>query len=490
MIARAKAWFAGIDHPAWVRFLVGLAGLALALVCAMSSTVFRREGNEFGTAVTASLALLLAGFTGLYTVPYLAKRAALEGFREAIDYDVTKEGIVYLAMTLVVGVAALNTNNNLLFIIVAAMLSAVLVSGVASMQILRGLRLEANLPAHVFARQSVMARLNLRNVYPTPAFSVSVVPPKEQHAAKWKWVRGIFAFPSKRTLHEQWVRLPDWKLVRVEATLPPEAIYRSITYFPYVGAKSAAHADVELLFPKRGRYQQDSFGIATRFPFSFLKKTRKVPIQSEIIVYPAVTQTDDLLEVLPMITGEFEAFVAGRGHDLYRIREHQPGDSARLVDWKATAKSGALKVREFTREDERKLRIIFDNPAPGRLSADDYEGAVELAASLAWHFAGLNTQLAFVAAGYEDTHDVLDFLRYLATVTPSAAVVDVLEGITPTDDYNIVITCRPRGSVPTALWSSSYILFMERERRGTEKIALTRNGSTGNSASKLERYTS
>jgi uncharacterized protein (DUF58 family) len=474
MIARAKSMFTGINHLAWIRFFVGLAGLALAFVAAMSSTVFRRQGNEFGTAISASAALLLAGFVGLYTVPYLAKRAALEGFREVIDYDVTREGMVYLAVVLVVGVAALNTNNNLLFIIVAAMLSAVLVSGVASLVILRGLRLEAVLPAHVFARQSVMARLNLANKYVTPAFSVSVVPPKEQHGASLRWQRGTFAFPPKRPPHEQWVRMRDWKLVRVPATLPPEAIYRSITYFPYIAPKSVAHADVELFFAKRGRYLQDSFGIATRFPFSFLKKTRKVPLQREIIVYPAVTETDDLLEVLPMITGEFEAYVAGRGHDLYRIREHQPGDSARLVDWKATAKSGALKVREFTREDERKLRIVFDNPAPHILSEADYENSVELAASLAWHFAAMNTQLAFVAAGYSGKADVMDFLHYLATVAPAEGS-NVLEEIAPGGDYNIILTCRPRGSVPTALWTSSYIIFMERERRAAEKFVARRN---------------
>ncbi len=65
-----------------------------------------------------------------------------------------------------------------------------------------------------------------------------------------------------------------------------------------------------------------------------------------------------------MITGEVESFVRGRGYDLYRIREYMPEDSARHVDWKATAKSGSLKVREFSREDERKLRLVFDNPAP------------------------------------------------------------------------------------------------------------------------------
>ena len=48
-----------------------------------------------------------------------------------------------------------------------------------------------------------------------------------------------------------------------------------------------------------------------------------------------------------------------------------PEDSARHVDWKATARTGTLKVREFSREDERKLRIVFDNSAPGMLPSRD-----------------------------------------------------------------------------------------------------------------------
>jgi len=63
-----------------------------------------------------------------------------------------------------------------------------------------------------------------------------------------------------------------------------------------------------------------------------------------VVVYPAVEPTDEFLDILPMITGEFESFVRGRGYDLYRIREYMPEDSARHVDWKATAKSGSLKV--------------------------------------------------------------------------------------------------------------------------------------------------
>jgi uncharacterized protein (DUF58 family) len=259
------------------------------------------------------------------------------------------------------------------------------------------------------------------------------------------------------------VRWPDLKLKVRENPVSPDAIFRGSIYFPYIASGSAAHADVELLFPRRGLFVQDGFGLSTRFPFSFLIKTRRIPVTREMVVYPSVEPTDDFFQVLPMITGEFEAFTRGRGYDLYRIREYLPEDSARLVDWKATAKSGSLKVREFTREDERKLRIIFDNPPPGTVDADDYENAIQLTASLAWHFAGTNTQLSFVAPGYEGSSDVLDFLRFLALVKPESGD-SVLKSLPATQDYNLVITAQAHGSVPTELWSSSYIVFMDKEK--------------------------
>jgi len=120
----------------------------------------------------------------------------------------------------------------------------------------------------------------------------------------------------------------------------------------------------------------------------------------------------------PLITGVFENFKRGRGSDLYRIRECMPEDSARYVDWKARAKSGSLKVRVFSREDDRKLPIVFDNPAPGVLFA--YENAVRLAGSLAWHFARENTTLSFLAQEFSGGSDLFGFLSYLALVEPQA----------------------------------------------------------------------
>ncbi|HVP50858.1 MAG TPA: DUF58 domain-containing protein [Terriglobales bacterium] len=451
----------GIDRGAWIRFFIALAGLALAFAAALFSSIARESGNVLATAVLASLALVLAGVVAVTVVPYLARRVAFARVRDALDYDVTREGLVYSLFVLVIGIAALNTGNNLLFIVVSAMLAAIVVSGVASAGVLRGLDLDVSVPAHVFAGSTALARLTLHNRRRrTPSFSVSVVPPRPKAAGKrWRWERSSITLPLNAAPGREWFRVPDLQLrVKREAASAP-AIFSTAVYFPYIAARGAATADVELRFDRRGRYRQGSFGIATRFPFSFLVKTRRIALEREIIAYPSIGPTDEMFEILPLITGEFEAFMRGRGHDLYRIREYMPEDSARHVDWKATAKSMSLMVREFTREDERKLRIVFDNPAPGLVPEAEYEKAVALAASLGWHFAGEPTDLSFAAPGYDGAGDIYDFLRYLALVEPRAGE-SALEHLEVTDDYNVILTARPRGSIPTRLWACSYFIFM------------------------------
>jgi len=293
-----------------------------------------------------------------------------------------------------------------------------------------------------------------------PSFSVNVVPVKKDSGGKhWQWMPATFVVPPGRPPEKQWMRLRDYKLRRVSKSDPPPRIFEGSAYFPYVAAGAELKADLELCFDRRGCYQQNAFGLATRFPFAFLTKTRKVPLAREIIVYPKVEPADEFFEVLPMITGEFETFARGRGDDLYLIREYMPEDSARHVDWKATAKSGSLKVREFSREDERKLRIVFDNPSPGVVSEKAYEGAVAIAASLSWHFAGENTDISFVSQGYSGDPDIYRFLAHLAVAHPQS-LPSVVESLRPSEDYNIILTTRPRGGIPTALWACSYFVFL------------------------------
>jgi len=461
-LAASSGWLSGFKlSEVWVRFLLALVGLVLAFGAALFSTVLRESGSVWATVALASLALVLAVLVGVTTVPYLARRVAGERLRDAFDYDVTRVGIFYVVAILVIAIAALNTGNNLLYIIVAAMLSAILVSGIASAAVLRRLELDVHLPDYVFAGRPVLAKIILHNPRRhLPSFSVSVVPRAEHKTSRrWQWAPSTFSFPPSRPADRQWLRLPDRRLRRVVQDGAPPGIFSGNVYFPYLPAQRRMNADLELRFARRGVYRQQTFGLATRFPFAFLTKTRRVSLLREVVVYPPVEMTDEFLEMLPLITGELESWVRGRGNDLYRIREALPEDSARHVDWKATAKSGSLKVREFTREDERKLRIVFDNPAKGVVPAEAYERAVALAASLAWHFSTEDAEITYLAQDYGGGRDTHQFLRHLATVQPGSEK-SLVEELPASGDYNIILTARPRGTIPTALWTGSYFIFI------------------------------
>jgi uncharacterized protein (DUF58 family) len=386
-------------------------------------------------------------------------------------------GVVYVLVTLVIGIAALNTGNNLLYIVVAAMLSAILVSGAVSALVLRRLELDVRLPRHLFAGRAAAGRIVLRNPRRwLPSFSVSVVASRKKDktgkkpAMTWQWEAATFAFPLNRPPEKQWLRLPDRRFRRVAAAPRAPALFPGAAYFPFLPPGAELAADLDLKFDRRGRYGEDSFGLATGFPFAFLTKTRRLPLQREILVYPRIDATDQLLEILPLMQGEWESFVRGRGSDLYRIREYGPDDSARHVDWKATAKSGSLKVREFTREDERKLRIIFDNPEVGVISEVAYERAVELASSLAWHFDEQQLEVSFFVAGQSRDTDLHEFLSKMAVIAPRRVEDEVSQ---PADclrnseigqpgEYNIILTTRPRKNLPPVLSSSSYFVFLGR----------------------------
>lgn len=450
-----------------MRFLLAIFGLRLAFGAALFSTILGESGNLWGTIILASAALLLAAFVGLTTVPYLARRVVASRVREAMDYDVTRAGLIYILISVVIGIAAINTGNNLLYVVVAALLSAILVSGVASALVLRSLELDVHLPEHVFAARPLLARLLLRNTSSwLPSFSVRVVPAKRKVRIKdrWQWEAYTLGLPRNRAPQNQWLRLPDRRLRRVREEAEKPILQESV-YFPFLAPEQKLRADLEIKFPARGRYCEKNFGLATRFPFSFLMKTRRINLAREVIVFPIVDSADQFLEVLPMVTGEFEAFVSGRGNDLYLIRDYMPDDSARHVDWKATARTGALKVREFSREDERKLRIVFDNPPPGVLAPEVYERGIRLAASLGWHFHHEDVEVSFVAPGLEPTEDVFTFLRYLALVEPQEAT-PVFSRLRASDDYNLIVTARAKSEMPTALAARSYVISLGEARSG------------------------
>ena len=460
LLAKLAHSFRSENSGAWLRFLLAAVGLTLAFAAAIFSTAARDSGNIIGTVVLASLALLIAVSVGLGIVPYLVRRVGAKRVRDALDFEVTKAGLLYSFVVLLIGVAALNTGNNLLYIIVAAMLAAIAVSGAASAICLCGLELELKVPEHIFAGTECLATVCVRNPRRyAPALSISAVPIETKTERKrWQWVSTTFAVPPWRPPEQQWLRLPDRKLRRVRVG-QPSGVFHETAYFPIIPARSAVDASIKLNFRRRGCYQE-KFSLSTRFPFAFLVKTRRAALARDVLVYPELTNSQEAIDLVPLLSGKYEAHLRGIGSDLYRIREYLPEDAARQVDWKATAKSGSLKVREFSREDERRIRVVFDNPIPGQLQSSQYERMVSLVASLMWRLAEQNVYVSFVSQESEAFGDVFAALHYLATCAPRRGD-SILESLSASMDYSVVFTAHKRGSIPAGAWASSYFVFIE-----------------------------
>jgi uncharacterized protein (DUF58 family) len=434
-----QRWWEGLDKPGWRSFAVAMAALAVALVLALYSAAAAEMGRVYLAGGSALTALALAFWVGVTIVPKLARRTPLRWLAYHIDYRLPREGKVYLAGIFFIFLAALNTGNNLLFMILASMIAGILMSGILSSITLTGTELKLDLPEHIFAEQPVLAAVEVENEKLTlPSFSLRVV-------------------GDEKKTHGQILTRP--------------------VYFPYIPKQRSARQQVELLFPRRGVYRQDVFGIRTTFPFGFLEKTRRVDSRIEVVVYPRVEPTEDFYEILPLISGEMESYYRGRGHDLYSIRDYQTTDSARFVDWKASAKTGDLKVREFTREDERRVMLVFDPHVDGSAAGDakqreeQFERAVALCACVAWHFHEIDSELQFRMPGFDTPMSpageiVYDVLRMLAFVQPMPAAEDgdgkfLAELAGEPDLFKIILTSQPRGSIPTSLWTSSYIVFFQ-----------------------------
>ena len=309
-------------------------------------------------------------------------------------------------------------------------------SGILSSISLTGVELRIELPEHIFAGQTVRATVELRNEKLTlPSFGLRVE-----------------AAPSKQA--------------------PAAALLEQPVYFPYLPRQESVKQTVPVTFLRRGLHVQDSFRLLTRFPFGFLEKTRRVAVKSEALVYPSVDMGSELAEMFPGIEGSIESYSKGRGQDLHALREYLPTDSARHVHWKASARTGSLMVREFAREDDCRVLLVLD-PYSGakepRLREERFERAVSLCAGIAWRLYEGNAHLEFRGAGIETLlapaeANIFAVLRYLAVAEPQApgAENQLLADLAAAPElFKLIVTSRPRGTIPAELWHSSYVVFLD-----------------------------
>ncbi len=435
----ANLW-ARADRPGVRVFFLSMAALAVALVLAVYSGAAAELGRLRLASISALAALLVAGWVAVTLVPILARRTPLRWLGYKMEYKITREGWLYILGIFLISLAALNTGNNLLFLILASLIAIILMSGILSSITLSGVAMRLQLPEHIFAGQPVRASIELENEKLTlPSFSLRVE-----------------AVTAKNS--------------------PPAALLEAPVYFPYLPKRGRAQQTVPISFPARGVYRQDAFRIVTRFPFGFLQKSHRVELRTEALVYPTVEPTPEFFEILPGLEGAMESLAKGRGQDLYALRDYVPTDSARHVHWKASARLGSLMVREFTREEDARVLLVLDphisTPAVGavpQIAADRFERAVTLCAGVAWHFFERNALLQFRSVGMETPlapaeKNIFAILYHLALAQPlppdpQHALLTKLAA--SPELFKVIVTSQPRGSIPVSLWHTSYVIFLE-----------------------------
>jgi uncharacterized protein (DUF58 family) len=301
----------------------------------------------------------------------------------------TREGKRFLLATLLIAVAALNTGNNLIYLILSLMLSFAVLSYTQLRLNLAKLLLEISIDGPVFAGDPAYAELIIHNRKGIPAYSLNI------HAAD------------------------------AEARV----------YCGHIPAKGAFREQMRMVFRRRGVYGYRNFVIRSGFPFILFEKSIPIAVSGKVMVYPRLMDMDTAIAEIEGREEQGEAAILGKGDEVYSLREYRYGDDWRRIHWKASARQSALLVREYAEYLSGKVTILVDNLLPH--DEQNFEKAVSASASLARHFIERGHLLRLVSCGkvvpFGDGDDhlftILDVLAILKEEEFGSAVPTGGEGL-------------------------------------------------------------
>lgn len=292
-----------------------------------------------------------------------------------------------LLAALLIAMAAFNTGNNLIYLILAMMLSVLAVSVFAPALNMKGVSLRVSAPGPLFAKQRADVELVLRNEKRLlPAYSLKVLMP---------WAQGA----------------------------PGE--------IPYVPAASEAACRAPVVFERRGIYSYGDFRVESSFPFIFFIKRRTLRVDGSVKVYPEIIETARLAAASGGAGGSYRR---GGSDELLTLRDFIDGDDMKSIHWRSSAKAGRLMAKEFALEEPKKVIVALDDTRP--LDAAAFEKAVSYAASVSkrllseGYMVGLwssETELP-PASGPEQLYKIMEALAVIREV-------DALPSNSPPADF-------------------------------------------------------
>lgn len=343
--------------------------------------------------------------------------------------ETTREGRRFILAACLIGLAAVNTGNNLIYLILSLMASFVLLSFAVPRFTLPGLSARMVIRHPVFAGDPASACLMLENASGrVPAYSVHMTLND----------RRISAAPAYC------------------AVVPPGGHYEACR---------------EITFRRRGRYDTVACELSSSFPFVLFRRRRKVDCLAGVTVYPELGDVSGIDLSSGKVGGS--ARLAGLGDELHSLREYRAGDDVRNIHWKASAKSDALIVREFAGHDAARITLVLDNlreagegaGRSGSPAAEDseevFEKAVSLAASLARHFLDEGYMVRLVScrsaipfgAGREHFLAILDSLAVIG-------IEDIrTEPLPSGEDRDLLVISRRRGVLPPGGGTGGVVIY-------------------------------
>lgn len=271
----------------------------------------------------------------------------------------TRAGTFLILMTFGLGFAAINTGNNLLFLLLGMTLSVIVASGVLSEAVLRNLRAERELPDGTYAGRPAPGHFTIENPNPWPSLSVEVA---EMNAICTVGPRAGTELEARRV---PWWKF--WKRRTPESDDETDSESQQSIASAYgvrIEANSRRQFDAHYLFPARGVYRLEGLDLVTRFPFSLFEKRR--PLRHQVIhtVFPEPREPGDWAPRIRSAFGERSADEAGRGDEYFALREYRPGEDKRGIHWKRSASRGDLVVKEHERRTSRSVQFYLVNAAP------------------------------------------------------------------------------------------------------------------------------
>lgn len=296
----------------------------------------------------------------------------------------TLAGVLLIAVSLGIGLAAYNTANNILFITLSLLLSCLILSGLLSWANLREVTWRLHSEGPWRADQTQVVGLDIRNakrMLPTYGLWFDLA------AANWS---------GRRHLE---TRLDPGQTTRLEWTLRPD---------------------------RRGPLTVTLSAVGSLFPFGFLRKNLATGISRDVLVWPSPVEYRRHQAGVNWRPARSQNQVnrPGHGGDLLALRPYVPGDSPRLVHWKASARLRDLFVRQFTVEGAEGFSLRLDPDATLWHRPEQFELAVRLAGTLAEDLFKLE-RLSSVTIGRDAPlmvrrlRDVESFLDRLATLEPA-----------------------------------------------------------------------